>query len=373
MNVAQEQGSLSADIAGGRSAEYRFFDPATPPRPENVLGLDTDAVMMLGRHVIQLSKRSSVGRVEAFNTMDSVVRLLPLLEKIQSGEEVVSEDVRPYRKAIKFANPTLLATDRMALAASAIGLGVPFRRFLNGRIEKDFPILAKQALEKARQKHKTYKSDLEHVTKFDKPREQFEIEVNKLARFTTASIREQWEWRIGNGLPEYAGDMTPTGIVGFFVRAARRARSLLKRQPRVNPEVTAYDAGFGIERAFEALKADHEETARQYPLLSKLIFEKMSDKMPVGGNEIAFLAPEILTALYSFETENKCGDALIESVKRNPRIFRSRFESSEHFQRIAPSITVLLPVIRNVLPATREEALVVNERMAALLEGETDR
>src|ERR1700722_9813396 len=94
--------------------DHRFFDPPSPERPEDILGVNTEALLRLGRSATALGVLPyEVSR--GLYSLPDATRLFPLVEKMQSDSEgVTSEDVRPYRKAIKNLSPGLRIADRLA-------------------------------------------------------------------------------------------------------------------------------------------------------------------------------------------------------------------------------------------------------------------
>lgn len=354
---------------------HRFFDPRTPEQPEQVLGVETEAILRLGRAATALGALPPRVNLGLYALPDAI-RLVPLVEEMQSGAEITPEDVRPYRKPIKKLSLEVSFADKLAATAGAVAVGVPLRRALNRKIEREFPIRASEAIDKAREAVASIEHEVDYIASFENPREQYVTELNDLAQTVSTAITEQRDWRVRNNMPAEAEPEVPKGIVGFFTKAVRKVKDFFgffRRKPEVNTEVTAYDAGAGIERTFKSLAANPEVTEKRLPMLSKLMLDKLPNTLPFTKDRLALVAPEILNFLFSTSLEDKEADRLIESVNRNPHELRFVTRFKKHYGRyslegIQRASHTLMPAIRDVLPTSGEKVREIYAQAQELLQ-----
>lgn len=339
--------------------EHRFFDPKSPEQPEQICGVDTEAILRLSEATTALGvlpPRINLG----LYALPYAVRLVPLVEEMQSGTELTPEDVRAYRKPIKKLNPSLNDGDKLIAAAGIIGVGIPLRRALNRRIEREFPVRAAAAIDQARETIAGLESQVDFVAGFDNPQEQFVTEVNDLAQAVSTSIIEQRDQRLVTPAPVETKPEMPRGILGFFTKIALKVRNFFGRfrhRPAVNNEVTAYDAAAGIQKTIQSLAKNPLETVQRLPMLSTLLLSRLPSNMPVTNDRLALAAPEILSFLFSTspKDDKAKNKKLLDSVKRNPHQLRfiTRFKRQYgryNLNGIQNASVELLPAIRNILP-----------------------
>lgn len=336
---------------------HRFFDPKSPEQPVQVLGLETEAILRLGRATTALGALPP--RVNlALYALPNAVRLVPLVEEMQAGVEIKPEDVRPYRKPIKGLSLEVGFADKLAAAAGAIAVGVPLRRALNRKIEREFPVRASEAIDRAREVVASIEGEIDFVASFENPREQFVTELNNLAQTVKVAITEQRDWRVRNNMPAEAEPEVSRGMMGFFAKAVRKVREffgLFRHKPEVNTEITAYDAGAGIEKIFRSLTANPEATQERLPMLSRLVFDRLPKILPLTKGRLALVAPEILNFLFSTSPEDRNTGNLIDSVNRNPHELRFVTQFKKHYghyslEGIQRASRTLMPAIRDILP-----------------------
>jgi hypothetical protein len=352
---------------------HRFFDPQTPEQPEQVLGVNTKAILRLGRAVTALGVLPPKANLGLYALPDAI-RLVPLVEEMQSGAEITPEDVRPYRKPIKRLSMEISFADK--LAAGAIAVGVPIRLTLNRKIEREFPSRAAEAIDKAREAVASIEHEVDYISSFENPREQFVTELNDLAQTVSSAITEQRDWRVRNNVPAETEPEVPKGIMGFFTKTVRKIRDFFgffKHKPKVSTEVTAYDAGAGIEKTFNTLVANPQATEKRLPMLSKLVLDKLPDALPFTKDRLALIAPEILNFLFSTSSEDKEADKLIRSVNRNPHELRFVTRFKKHYGRysldgIQRASRTLMPAIRDVLPTSGDKVREIYAQAQDLLE-----
>lgn len=352
---------------------HRFFDPRTPEQPEQVLGIETEAILRLGRAATALGALPPRVNLGLYALPDAI-RLVPLVEEMQSGTEITPEDVRPYRRPIKKLSLEVNFADKLAATAGAVAVGIPLRRALNRKIEREFPTRTAEAIDKAREAVASIEHEVDYIASFENPREQFVTELNDLSQTVSSAIIEQRDWRVHNNMP--AESEVPKGAVGFFTKAVRKVKDFFgffRRKPEINSEVTAYDAGAGIEKTFKTLTASPEVTEKRLPMLSKLILGKLPDTLPFTKDRLALVAPEILNFLFSTSPEDREANNLIESVNRNPHELRFVTKFKKHYGRysfegIQRASHTLMPAIRDVLPNSGDKVREVYAQAQELLQ-----
>lgn len=363
--------------------DHRFFDPKSPAPPAEILGLPTDAVLRLGRSVAALSVLPPKANLALYD-LPKVARIFPLLETMQrdDNEPLTPEDIRPYRKPIKTLNPTLSAVDKLAATIGAVGVVGP-RRALNRRIEQEFPARATDALSSARENlesiEKKIESQVEFISGFDNPQQQFETEVRAIARETHQAIVKQRDMRV-NGQSEPIEQPMPKGIAGFFTRAVRKVRNffgLFRRKPEVNKDITAYDAGIGLHNTMQSFVNNRESTRQRLPMLSGLLLDKLPlNKLP-SRDQLVFLAPEILTSIFSILPAKERDSGMLESVNQNPHEFRFVTKFKKRYRGyslygVQYSARTLLPAIRDVLPSSGDKVKEIFAQFKDLLQPKDD-
>ncbi len=355
--------------------DHRFFDPPTPVQPEHVLGVETDAVLRLGRAATALGALPPRVNLSLYALPDAV-RILPLVEQMQAGAKITPEEVRPYRKPIKKLSLGVSFADKLAATAGAVAVGVPLRRALNRKIEQEFAGRAAEAIDKAREAVASIEHEVNHIASFENPRAQFVSELDDLARTVSTAITDQRDWRVRNNIAAKAEPETAKGIVGFFTKAVRSVKSffgMFSRKPEINAEVTAYDAGAGIEKTFKTLITNPELTEKRLPMLSKLMLDRLPNTLPLTTNRLALVAPEILNFLFSTSSENREADKLIESINRNPHELRFVTRFKKHYGRyslegIQRASHTLMPAIRDVLPTSGDKVREIYTQAQELLQ-----
>lgn len=313
---------------------YEYLDPPAPAIPDEVLGVPTDPLMRLGRALgtmafidshITPPNLLSYGYDAKYST-DKALAIFPLIEKVQSGEEVTPEDVRPYRKTIKQLLPRKVRTaDKFALVS------VPVRRALNRKIEREFPGKIAPKLAAAVDYLPLAEPSVDFVSQFENPREQFVSEIALVAN----GIR-----RLAHHNAEMRGTYPDT--------------------------VTAFDAGEGIKQAIERVISEREMAREHLPLLSHFLIDHMPDDLEVPSADLlAIAAPEIMYSL----------DAALPTDQTDPR-FRSSIDLYPHPKRGLAQLfkrrqldgmhaagTLLLLSIRDLLPTEGQEVKRTFERI----------
>ena len=373
MGASHEAGNSNAD-----PVDYRFFDPKAPEQPEQILGINTEAILRLGSAATALGVLPPTVERKLY-ALPQAVRLVPLIEEMQAGASLKPEDVRPYRKPIKNLSGDVGFADKLAAGAGVIGLGVPLRRAINRRIEREFPVRAAKAIDKAREtiaSIESIESNVDYLAGFDNPQGQFVTEMNDLAQTVSTAIYEQRDMRVQGRVQEVKPE-PPKGIMGFFVKAIRKIRSFFgffKPRPKVNQEVTAYDAGAGIETALKSLTFNRQVTEQRLPMLSKFVLNRLPTNMPITSERLAFVAPEILNFLFSTSPKDSQNKSLMNSIRHNPHEFRFVTKFKRNYgryslDRIQAASLTLLPAVRDVLPTEGAKVREIFDQAQALLHG----
>src|SRR3989344_3839702 len=101
--------------------EYKYFDPESPEPPDEILGVPTKTLIDLGDAASRLLSAAPYwpGKPSGIYNLSRKGRhalaLYPLIERIQAGETISPEDVRPYRRPIKKVTPKLGAVDKLLI------------------------------------------------------------------------------------------------------------------------------------------------------------------------------------------------------------------------------------------------------------------
>ncbi len=366
--------TASIETSAEQKGAHKFFDQKSPARPEQICGVDTDAILRVGRAALDLgvlSPKVNLGLI----TLPNVTRLVPLIEEMQAGVELSPEDIRPYRKPIKKLSPELGFADKAVATLGVLAVGVPLRRALNRKIEREFSVRASEAVDKARETVASIENEVNIVASFENPREQFVNEVSELRQMTTKAIAQERDIRVSKKLPAQSAPETLHGFRGFITKIVRKVRSFfgfIKRAPKVTREITAYDAGAGIEKVVKFLRQNTAEVEEKLPMLSKLVLSKIPQKLSITKDHLAFAAPEILDFLFSTSEDEDESQALIDSVLRNPHELRfvtryKKYYKGYSLDRIQRASRTLFPAIRDFLPTTGQKVRDIFDEAQSLL------
>ena len=341
-----------------KSSKNKFFDPKMPIGPEELGGINTGAILRLGRAATRLSLLPSAAYL-----LSDAIPLIPLIKKIGDSQslDITSEDVRLYRKPIKKLSLGISFIDKLVSASAVVGVGVPLRRKLNKRIEEEFPVRANEALEKARLLVESEAAEgyVNYLSGFDNPREQFRSEMDYLSEKVGASINAARDSRVKSGSPDKE-ENSFGGVAGFFVKIVRSVRSFFglfgrkNKQKEPNTNITAYDAGTGIEQVLNSMAENPDASMQKMPMISKLILDKI--KLP-SSDRLALLAPELLNLIFSTSIDKDETRDLIRSIKCNPHELRfvTRFKKRYgrySIDQIKRGSEDIIPAIIDVLPTT---------------------
>src|SRR5665213_1796260 len=271
------------------------FDPSNPEQPlDEILGIDTDALLRLG------SSATGFGVLPP-----EVGSILPSAEPMDglqtSSNETAPEDLWPARRAIRNPIPGSRTVDRLAAGADAI--------------------------EAARQNIEKIQREVEFVAQVENPKAQFVTELQEVADTAKQSIKAHQAERIRQG-SNYELPPPPKGFFGFVTKVIRKIRSFFgifkskaERKSR-DTEITAHDAAIGLDSTIRTLVSDRDESKQRYPILSNFVLDKIPLNRLPSIDQLAFMAPEILTSIFSALPKDKEDEKMLDSVKRNPQELR---------------------------------------------------
>ncbi len=325
------------------SEGHQFFDPRTPEIPTEVLGIPTKPLRELGKALgaiafIDSSKTPypfvTYGYHASYST-DKALTLFPLIERIQAGEDIRPEDVRPYRKPIKRLVSKLNTADRFAALSGAVGLGIPIRRAINRRVEEEFPQRVGPLLEKAGSYLPQVEPYVDFIGQFENPRQQFVSEVS----IVTGGIRHQ-----------------------ALQRAQRRGNSNI---------VTAEDAAEAIRRTIDSILADRQGAKEELPMFSHFLIEHLPEDVALPPSDIlGVVAPEIIGALEAALPKDKRDGRFLDSILSHPhpkRWLAERFKARQ-IEYVREVASLLFPSVRDLLPANGQEVRDTFEKLKNFLE-----
>ncbi|MEK7059867.1 MAG: hypothetical protein AAB971_03870 [Patescibacteria group bacterium] len=333
---------MSTTSEKSHDSGHKFFDPKSPEIPSEVLGIPSQPLIDLSNSVLSVATFAedklppgvwlNIYAVE--RRLENGLRVFPLIQRIQAGEHLSDEDVRPYRKPIKKLVPKLNTADKWAALFGAVGVGIPIRRTINRKIEQEFSERLPELLQKAGVYAPEAEPYIDFIEQFENPREQFISEVT---------------------------------VVAMGIRSA--AREHAKGHSRQQPEVTAKDAAFGIRQTIDKILSD-PETQQSMPMLSHFIGDELSNKPLVLRDDVlGVAAPEIITALENVLPKDKRDSEFLSSVRRHEHPMRwmaEKFKGME-IRRLDNIADKLLPSIRDLLPNKGSDVRVIYQNIVDFL------
>ncbi len=323
---------------------HKFFDPKNPELPPEVLGIPSQPLIDLGDSVLSVASFASdadklppgvwlnIYAVE--RRLENGLRVFPLVQRMQAGEHLSPEDVRPYRKPIKRLAPRLKTADNWATLFGVIAVGIPIRRTINRKVEEQFPERLPELLQKGSKCAPQAEPYVKFIEQFENPREQFISEVNLVAVGIRSAARQHAPWR-----------------------------------GRQQLEVTAKDAAFGIRQTIDKILSD-PETQQNMPMLSHFISDELSKKpLLLREDVLGVAAPEIISALEGALPEEKRDPEFLYSVYRHehPKRWMAKKFKGMEMDRLNRIATKLLPSIRDLLPTKGSDARVIYQNILDFL------
>jgi len=217
------------------------------------------------------------------NAKDDLFRIAPLVDRVKEGEELSPEDVRPYRKSIKRLSPAYVRfLNRVAVASSVVGVGVPLRVGLNKKIESEFvkrlPELVESGLEFARTHIEDVEPHVAFLEQFENPRRQVQDEFRVVI----------------NGIKQYAKTLS----LG---------------------EVSSRSAAEAIRSEIDEIFSSTGMTADKLPILSHVLLDRIEEKPKMPEQEILEIAaPDIMAVLNSALPDNERDLVFVEKLEETP-------------------------------------------------------
>ncbi len=293
-----------------------------PEISERVFGVPTRPILDLEKSIgyLGLAANRSLVSYRIRDRIEPGLRVFPLVERIQQGEDISPDDVGPYVPTIKkLVGGKLLAANRVASALYVAGLGVPLKHAIDRRVEDQFAAKIPAALEQAGAYLPEVEPYVDFLSGFDNPKAEFVREIDIIA----SAIRE----------------------------ASRRQAT-----NNGHREVTSSDAGYVIRQELERLMIDGE-SRDDLPMLTEFAVKKMGDDIKLPDVKIfGVIAPEIMEILDSPLSKDQRDSGFINSLRRNPHPLRgmAQFFKKSRLEWLAEGIQVL-SAIRDLLPTTGDE------------------
>jgi hypothetical protein len=328
-------------------AKGDFFDPEPPEAPDEILGLPAEPIINLGRAVGKLAliapgKMPAALRGHAGDLVEHsghMVSLFPIVERIQAGEAVKPSDVRAYRRAIKESNVTISSIDALAVVASGLLVGIPARKAINRKIEREFPRKVIPALGKAADYLPLIEQEADFIAQFENPREQFVSEI---------------------------------GAVASTIRLNTRKKAYRRGGSKAVLAVTAEDAAAGMRQTIKEILADEEKTKERLPMFAHFAGDKLQGSTLPDADLLAVAAPEIMGAFDAVLAPEPQDKALLQSIIDHPHSDRGlaeRFKGSQ-LRNLRQGTALLFTSVRDLLPARGSEAKDLFQRVETFLKAE---
>ncbi|MBI4129925.1 hypothetical protein HY468_01265 [Candidatus Roizmanbacteria bacterium] len=156
-----------------------LFDQEEIEVPDKIAGVKSDSALELSKHIFGLSSLFETGKISA-NTSPIIIKAAlvayPLLKKAMQ-EEVTTEDVRPYRSALKTlqsgAGCASCTLGCLSVFPPLWILTIPVTIKLNEKIESGFVDQAPQLRETMKTAIHTYLPRVLRLTEFENPKSQW--------------------------------------------------------------------------------------------------------------------------------------------------------------------------------------------------------
>lgn len=368
-----------------------YFDGPQPPMPDEVCGVPTEAALKLGKGILGLSPLVPAKIANATLHLPDALRLMPMYDCVahEHSRALEPEDVRPYRSSIKALDMRLSAVGAATIAASAIGIGIPARKAFNRKVEEETPRVASEAAKKTREAIAA--ADVERIVQklelYDNPRAQLEEEVRFIADEVSRAAMRNVETRLpGASSVEYGKAKEPVkgikgllvkiydGIKSFFGIFSRKRSSRNEHQQQ--NEISAYDYGAGAKEVFDNLLTMSDSVLEKVPMLSELVLKKLPKELSLKADQLAFMAPEIITFLNSFADDVESSvqkNNWLNIVKVNPHKYRALTKYKRTFNGysldgIQRAARLILPAIKDILPTQGHQVRDMYDQFIGLLD-----
>ncbi|OVE79115.1 hypothetical protein BVY00_01240 [bacterium G20] len=293
-----------------------------PEIPEQVFGVSTSSILDLEKSIgyLSIAANRSLLSYKVTERIEPGLRLFPLIERVQQGEELTPEELKPYIPAIKkLVGGKLLAANRVASALYVTGLGIPLKHAIDRRIEDRFASHIPAALEQAGAYLPEVEPYVDFLAEFDNPRAEFVHEIDIIANAIRETSRKQ-------------------------------------ATERGHHEVTSSDAGYAIRRELGRLIIDGK-SHDDLPILSELVLKKLGKDNELPEEKVfGVIAPEIMAILDDPLPKDQKDRDFITSLIRNPHPLRgaAQFFKSTRLRFLSQS-SPLLSAVRDLLPTQGNE------------------
>lgn len=333
-----------------------FFDPKPQPVPELVFGFDgewaVDAAQTVGRLALytpyEITKAVPGAKhgYTMYRNAEDVARVTPLIERINEGETLQPQDVRPYRKSIKAIirhsgtpiGSRLGKADRLFAALSIFGIGIPLRRKLNARIEQEFIDRAPQLVQDAKEYARNNISKIEPYVKIFGDYSNPQAEVRREVGIVNTTLKRD---------------------------ATERAHK------RGSKSVTSVDFANTLQHEM-AYSSQHPERWRdKLPLFNSLFpFKKTPRKPTFPANVMGVAAPEIVQGLDLIVPVEQRDRDYVYDVRRlsHPdRWLAEKFKSTRMGQ-LSTVTTKILPDLVGIIPEKGQEVITAYMHVKELIQ-----
>lgn len=334
--------------------------------PEEVLGINTTALLRLGTLAVRTGQ-APWATYPTLRAAQETPRLASLAAEALKNQSLTREQVEPHVADIKTAaKPYVFGLGSVDM----VGRMVPaVRRRLDERIVQTVVDKAPAGIEKADALVKSSREHVEHIARFDNPREQFSQEVAILNRDLLRTIKAQHAMRIAGTYPSL--EKEPRGVFGLISRVTggvkRFFRSLFSSPSREYADsITARDFGNGLADLAESWNKPHANLGRKTPLLGRYLEPVMASVEELHPAKLAVAAPEIVRGLFALSPDDQDAVALLRSVERSPHDARWLAKHSTALSRLRRSVD-LLAAIRDVLPTNGDTIRTAYAELEALL------
>lgn len=325
---------------------------ATVPNvtPE-IFGVNTVDLQAFGD--IALKSTLLPGISGGLRLLQPALELLPLARQLQATGRASVEDIAPYRDVLRDFVPKLPAIENIATKFGGFAV-----RALDRKITREVVTRTNIAAVEAKKKVEKIEEDIEHIAGFENPKEQFTAEMSKLSHVVTSAIEQQRDLRVAGHVEEvYNG---PKGLLGFVTKVIHKVRGFFRNLfggRKKQHEITAYDAGAGMNNVFNNLKQDMAGTIEKFPLLSRFMQKDSFSHKTFTKEHFSFVAPEVLSFLFSATNKTEKEADIIESVKKHPHDLRFVTNYKKTFKGyslagIQNASDTLIPAFINLLPTT---------------------
>lgn len=294
-----------------------YFDTEPPSPPEEIFGFATLPALELCQAMQGLRSVSRKLGADG-ETLEGMVEIFPLLDKVQSGVAVSRHDVRPYRRAIKKAVPLLEEVDDVMTKLTVIPpIGMVGRIALNLGIEAEFVKQVPYAVSRAR----TYIPRVEPYVKlfasYENPNKQLKSELGVINDMIIEAILSKSTEPGPNDAAEV--------LIGLFETVLNGGK--------MSKKFELIDSCIDIKR----------QRSGHISLLSK--------------TKLTAITAEILTLLNAPFSPNSKAEQIIESVKQktaeSPQA--SPITKKDDLEALRQSAPIFLPAILSLLPTSGEE------------------